>query len=152
MKRTDVIKLIISCSVPLAVGCAGSFFTNSLDWYQSLNKPVFNPPSWVFAPVWTVLYLLMGIAVFLIWKRGFADKTGRAALACFIMQLVFNALWTPVFFGMREPLIAFGVIILLAATIICFHRISKLSAALLIPYIIWVSFAAVLNASICMLN
>ena len=157
MKRTEVIKLIISCSVPLAVGFSGSFFTaNSMDWYQTLAKPVFNPPNWIFAPVWTVLYLLMGVSVFLIWRRGLANKIGKVALACFILQLVFNTGWTPVFFGAKQPLIAFGVIILLwlaiAATIICFNRISKVSAILLVPYIVWVSFAAILNASICVLN
>ncbi len=157
MKRADVVKLIVCCGVPLAIGYAGSFFTaNSMDWYQSLDKPAFNPPNRIFAPVWTVLYLLMGIAVFLIWQRGLSDKLGKVALACFILQLVFNAIWTPIFFGMKQPLIAFGVIILLwlsiAATIICFYRVSKLSAVLLVPYIVWVSFAAVLNAAICILN
>ncbi len=160
MQKTGKIytaKLIISCAVPLAVGFSGSFWTaNSMDWYQTLNKPVFNPPNWVFAPVWTVLYLLMGIAVFLVWKRGLVDKAGKVAVACFILQLIFNAVWTPIFFGMRQPLIAFGDIILLwlatAATIICFNRINKLSAILLVPYIIWVSFAAVLNGAICAMN
>ncbi|MGA2916782.1 MAG: TspO/MBR family protein [Sedimentisphaerales bacterium] len=157
MKRSDVIKLIISCTVPLAVGYGGSFWTaNSMDWYQTLAKPAFNPPGWIFAPVWTMLYLLMGIAVFLVWQRGLADKAGKVALATFILQLVFNALWMPIFFGMKQPLIAFGVVILLwlaiAGTIICFYRVNKLSAILLLPYIIWVSFAAVLNASICVLN
>jgi tryptophan-rich sensory protein len=157
MKRAEVVKLIICCSVPLAIGFAGSFFTaNSMDWYQTLAKPAFNPPSWVFAPVWTVLYLLMGISAFLVWRKGLADIAARVALACFILQLVFNALWTLIFFGAKQSLIAFGDIILLwlaiAATIICFYRVSKLSAILLVPYIVWVSFAAVLNAAICMLN
>jgi len=165
MKRDEVVKLIICCSVPLAIGFAGSFFTaNSMDWYQTLAKPAFNPPSWVFAPVWTVLYLLMGISAFLVWtstssvesRKKPANAAVKVALSCFILQLVFNALWTPVFFGAKQPLVAFGDIVLLwlaiAATIICFHRINKLSAILLIPYIIWVRFAAVLNAAICMLN
>ncbi len=156
MKRAEVIKLVISCSVPLAVGFGGSFFTGSLDWYQALAKPAFNPPSWAFAPVWTALYLLMGISAFLVWGKEPADAAVKVALACFVLQLVFNALWTPIFFGARQPLIAFGDIILLwlaiAATIICFYRVNKLSAILLVPYIIWVSFAAVLNAAICMLN
>lgn len=156
MKSNNVIKLVISCGVPLAVGLGGSFFVNSFNWYNSLNKPVFNPPGWIFVPVWTVLYLLMGVSFFLVWKRGFADKSGRAALACFILQLVFNAVWTPIFFGMKQPLIAFADIILLwlaiAATIICFYKVSKTSAILLVPYIAWVSFAVVLNAAIWMLN
>jgi tryptophan-rich sensory protein len=156
MKPVEVIKLIICCGVPLAVGFGGSFFTNSLDWYQTLAKPAFNPPSWVFAPVWTVLYLLMGVSAFLVWRKGPADTAVKVALACFVLQLVFNALWTPIFFGAKQPLIAFADIVLLwlaiAATIICFYRVCKLSAILLVPYILWVSFAAVLNASICMLN
>jgi tryptophan-rich sensory protein len=157
MKRAEVVKLIICCSVPLAIGFAGSFFTaNSMDWYQTLAKPAFNPPSWVFAPVWTVLYLLMGISAFLVWRKEPANAAVKVALSCFILQLVFNALWTPIFFGAKQPLIAFGDIVLLwlaiAATIICFHRINKLSAILLVPYIVWVSFAAVLNAAICMFN
>lgn len=157
MKSADILKLLISCLVPEVVGFGGSFFvTNSIGWYQTLNKPFFNPPDWIFAPVWAVLYLLMGIAIFLIWLRGFADKLGKVALACFILQLIFNAIWTPIFFGAKQPLIAFGDIILLwlaiAATIICFSRINKISAILLVPYLLWVSFAAVLNASIYMLN
>jgi tryptophan-rich sensory protein len=156
MKRAEVIKLIICCSLPLAIGFAGTFFTNSLDWYQTLQKPAFNPPNWVFAPVWTVLYLLIGISFFLVWRKGLANAAGRTALACFILQLVFNALWTPIFFGAKQPLIAFADIVLLwlaiAATIVSFYKISKLSAILLVPYIVWVSFAAVLNAAICMLN
>jgi translocator protein len=156
MKPADVIKLIICCGVPLAIGFAGSFFMNSSDWYQTLQKPAFNPPNWVFAPVWTLLYLLMGVSAFLVWRKGLAGTAGRVALACFLLQVGFNAFWTPIFFGAKQPLIAFGDIILLwlaiAATIICFYRVSKLSAVLLVPYILWVSFAAVLNASICMLN
>jgi tryptophan-rich sensory protein len=156
MKRSEVIKLVICIILPLAVGFAGSFFTSSLDWYQSLNKPAFNPPSWIFAPVWTVLYLLMGISVFLVWRKEAENTAVKVALACFILQLVFNALWTPIFFGLKFPLIAFGDIILLwlaiVATIICFYRVYKLSAILLMPYLIWVSFAAILNAAICVLN
>lgn len=156
MKRAEVVKLIVCCGVPLAVGFSGSFFTNSLDWYQTLAKPAFNPPSWIFAPVWTLLYLLMGISTFLVWRKKPADAAVKVALACFILQLVFNAIWTPIFFGAKQPLVAFGDIVLLwlaiAATIISFYRVSKLSAILLIPYIIWVSFAVVLNAAICMLN
>lgn len=157
MKRPEVIKLIISCSVPLAVGFAGSFFTaNSLDWYHTLQKPAFNPPDWVFAPVWIVLYLLMGVSAFLVWRKEPADTVVKVALTCFILQLVFNAIWTPIFFGMKQPLIAFGDIIMLwlavAATIICFYRVSKISAVLLVPYIMWVSFAVILNVAICMLN
>ena len=156
MRRADIMKLIVCCGVPLVVGLAGSFFTNSIDWYQTLEKPAFTPPNWVFAPVWTALYLLMGISVFLVWQKGLTSAAGKSAFACFVFQLVFNGLWAPIFFGLKQPLIAFGDIIVLwlavVATFACFYRVSKLSAILFTPYVIWVSFAAILNASICMLN
>jgi benzodiazapine receptor len=143
--------------VPLAVGFAGSFFTNSsLDWYQTLAKPIFTPPGWLFAPVWTILYLLMGISAFLVWRKGLTTAAGKTAIAAFILQLVFNALWTPIFFGAKQPLFAFMDIIMLwlaiAATIATFKRVSTPAAILFIPYMAWVSFAAVLNAAIYMLN
>ena len=157
MKSGDIVKLIICCGVPLAIGFAGSFFTNSsLDWYQTLAKPVFTPPSWVFAPVWTVLYLLMGISAFLVWRKGLANAAGKTAAAAFILQLVFNALWVPIFFGAKQPLFAFMDIVVLwlaiVATIVSFQKVSRLSAVLLVPYMVWVSFATVLNAGIYMLN
>ena len=156
MKSNDIVKLIICCTVPLAIGFTGSFFTNSLDWYQTLAKPVFTPPSWVFAPVWTVLYLLMGIAAFLVWRKGLASAAGKTAAAAFILQLVFNALWVPIFFGVKQPLFAFMDIVVLwlaiAATVVSFKKVSKPAAVLLVPYMVWVSFATVLNAAIYMLN
>jgi benzodiazapine receptor len=157
MKPADIIKLIISCGLCLAVGLVGSFFTNSLSgWYQNLQKPPFNPPSWVFAPVWTILYLLMGVSAFLVWRSGPVTTAVKFALTCFLVQLAFNALWTPLFFLLRTPLAALVDIILLwfaiVATIISFHKVSTPAAILLAPYIIWVSFAAVLNAAICILN
>jgi translocator protein len=157
VKSNDIVKLIICCSVPLAIGFTGSFFTNSsLDWYQTLAKPVFTPPSWVFAPVWTALYLLMGIAAFLVWRKGLTSAAGKTAIAAFILQLVFNALWVPIFFGAKQPLFAFMDIVVLwlavITTIVSFKRVSKPAAILLIPYMAWVSFATVLNAGIYMLN
>jgi tryptophan-rich sensory protein len=142
--------------VPLAIGFTGSFFTNSSDWYQTLAKPLFTPPSWVFAPVWTVLYLLMGISAFLVWQKGLATAAGKTASAAFILQLVLNALWVPIFFGAKQPLFAFMDIVVLwlaiAATITSFQKVSKPAAILLVPYMAWVSFATVLNAGIYMLN
>lgn len=156
MKPNEIVKLIICCGVVLAVGFAGALFTNSSDWYQTLEKPAFTPPDWVFAPVWTALYLLTGVSVFLVWRKGLANAAGRIAIAAFILQLVFNALWMPIFFGVKQPLIAFGDIVLLwlatAATIISFQNVSRPAAILLVPYMAWVSFAAVLNAAICVLN
>ncbi len=156
-KLEDIKKLIICCGAVLAVGFAGAFFTNSgLDWYQGLAKPVFTPPNRIFGPVWTILYLLMGIALFLVWRKGFANAAGKTALAAFILQFVFNALWTPIFFWAKQPLIALGDIVILwlaiIATIVSFWKVSRAAGILLVPYIIWVSFAAVLNAVICMLN
>jgi tryptophan-rich sensory protein len=143
--------------VPLAIGFTGSFFTNSsLDWYQALAKPIFTPPSWVFTPVWTVLYLLMGIAAFLVWRKGLVSAAGKTAAAAFILQLVFNALWVPIFFGAKQPLFAFMDIVMLwlavITTVVSFKRVSKPAAILLVPYMAWVSFATVLNAGIYMLN
>jgi translocator protein len=154
----DIFKLCSSVLACLAVGFAGSFFTNSSvsSWYAGLKKPFFNPPSWVFAPVWTMLYVLMGVSAFLIWRQGLDDKKIRAALFAFIIQLTLNALWSPAFFAMKSALAGLGVIIFLwmaiSMTIFLFYRISKLASFLLLPYILWVSFAVVLNAAIFSLN
>ena len=154
----DILKLCSSVLACLAVGFTGSFFTNTSisSWYAGLNKPFFNPPSWVFAPVWTMLYVLMGVSAFLIWRQGLSDKKVQPALFAFIVQLALNALWSPAFFGMKSALAGLGVIIFLwmaiSITIFLFYRISKLASFLLLPYILWVSFALVLNAAIFFLN
>lgn len=157
MKANEIVKLVICCGVVLGVGFAGSFFVaNSSQWYQGLEKPAFTPPSYVFGPVWTVLYLLIGVSAFLVWRKGITNAAGRTAAAAFILQLIFNAAWTPIFFGVKQPLIALGDIVMLwlaiIAMIISFWKVSKPAAILLVPYIIWVSLAAVLNTAICMLN
>ncbi|OQA02729.1 MAG: TspO/MBR family protein [Planctomycetes bacterium ADurb.Bin401] len=157
MKRSEIIKLIIICVVILALGYSGSFFVREADnWYESLKKPIFTPPGWFFGPVWTVLYLLMGVAFFLVLRSGTGTAKGKTATACFIFQFVFNLLWTPLFFGLKQPLIAFGDIVILwlavLATVGSFYRVSKIAGLLLVPYFIWISFAAILNASICLLN
>jgi translocator protein len=125
-------------------------------WYRALNKPSFSPPNWVFGPVWTVLYLLMGISAFLIWEKGLNKKEVRVALIYFLIQLICNFLWSLLFFGFYSPLIAlidiFVLWVAISLTIIKFHSISKPAAYLLIPYLLWVSFAAVLNLSIVVLN
>jgi translocator protein len=154
----NIFKLCSSVLVCLAVGFAGSFFTNSSigSWYVTLKKPFFNPPSWIFAPVWTMLYVLMGVSAFIIWRKGLDKERVRHALFAFIVQLTLNALWSPVFFGMKSTLAGLGVIIFLwmaiSTTIFLFYRISKLASFLLLPYILWVSFATVLNAAIFALN
>jgi tryptophan-rich sensory protein len=159
MKLANPAKLIVSCAVPILVGVAGSLFTTAdtlNNWYAKLNKPAFNPPDWVFGPVWTTLYILMGIAAFLVWQKGLDNKLVRVALLCFVVQLALNALWTPLFFGLRSPLAGLiDIVLLLSAidlTTILFLRISKPAAVLLAPYILWVLFATILNASIFLLN
>jgi len=149
----NIIKLIISISICLLAGFVGSIFTSKSipAWYASLNKPVFNPPNWVFAPVWTTLYILMGISLYLVW-----NTNNKLAMIIFAVQLVLNVAWSILFFGLKSPLLAFIEIIILwiaiLTTIFKFHNIVPTSAYLLIPYILWVSFAALLNYSIWMLN
>lgn len=139
-------------------GLIGSLFTApSVDtWYTTLQKPSFTPPGWLFAPVWTVLYILMGISVFLVWLKGWKSSLARRALGIFFIQLILNAVWSVLFFGLKLPLVAFGEIVLLWGTIgmmiFNFHKVSRWAAYLQIPYILWVTFAAVLNFSLWTLN
>ena len=153
-KMKKIWKLLISLVIPFLASAIGGLFTASSvsTWYLTLIKPSFNPPSWVFGPVWTILYLLMGISLYLVWIKKF-DKN---AFTFFGIQLVLNALWSILFFGLKSPLFAFIEIVLLwiaiLITVIYFYRINKISAYLLIPYILWVSFAAILNFAIFILN
>jgi tryptophan-rich sensory protein len=152
------IKLIISVLACLLAGFVGSAATmpSIPTWYASLQKPAFNPPNWIFAPVWTTLFIMMGVAAFLVWDKGLENKKVRISLAIFCLQLLLNVLWSVLFFGMHSPLYAFIDIMMLwasiLATIIYFHRISAAAAYLLIPYILWVSFASALNLFIVILN
>ncbi len=158
MKLTIVIKLIVCLAVTFSAAFIGSLFTRGAipDWYANLNKPSFTPPNWLFGPVWTILYLLMAISAFIIWKKGLANPAVRIALAFYLIQLVLNALWSVIFFGWNMPGLSFIEILLLwtaiGLTIITFARVSIPAALLLVPYILWVSFAAVLNFSIWLLN
>jgi translocator protein len=159
MKPANIIKLVVSCAVPFVVGIMGSLFMTAdtlSNWYANLNKPFFNPPNWIFGPVWTTLYIMMGISAFLIWRKGLDNKVVRLALSCFIIQLFLNAIWTPLFFGLHSPLLGLIDIVLLLnaiiVTIFVFSKISCPAALLLVPYLAWVSFATVLNASIYLLN
>ena len=154
----DAIRLAGSILVCLLAGLIGSFATRAKipGWYAGLEKPSFNPPAWLFGPVWTALYILMGIALFLVWRKGLAARGVKAALLVFLLQLVLNALWSFAFFGAESPLAGLVVIIALWATIVAtiaaFAPLSPGAAVLLAPYILWVSFAAILNASIYFLN
>jgi len=124
-------------------------------WYAGLNKPSWNPPGWVFGPVWSALYTMMAVAAWLVWQRG-GFGAQRKALAWFIIQLALNAAWTPLFFGLHLPSVAFGEILLLWAAIVAtlraFFQVNNLAGWLLTPYLAWVSFAAVLNFTIWRLN
>jgi benzodiazapine receptor len=148
----NFIKLIISVVICEVAGIIGSLFTAPAvkTWYPNLIKPSFRPPNWLFAPVWTTLFLMMGIAMFLIWNK---DRKG---LGVFFIQLFFNILWSVMFFGLKSPLLGFIVIVILwfliLATIVKFFKVSKTAGWLLVPYILWVTFASILNFSILILN
>ena len=158
MKLNNFFKLIIAVGVSELAGVIGLVFTISSipTWYAGLVKPALSPPSWVFGPVWTTLYFLMGIAVFLVWKKGLERKDVKMALGIFGLQLFLNAIWSVIFFGLRNPGWAFVDIILLwlviLGTTIVFYKVSRLAVFLLLPYILWVSFAGYLNYSILILN
>lgn len=151
-------KLFISILIPVLVGAISGFFTSSgvNGWYALANKPWFNPPNWIFAPVWTTLYILMGIALFSVWRSD-ADKTIKlTAIILFTVQLTLNFFWSIIFFKLQQPGWAFAEIIvmwlMIVLTIFWFGKISATAAWLLVPYICWVSFASVLNYSIWRLN
>lgn len=151
-------KIIIAVAVCLGIGLMSSFAVQSsiYTWYTTLNKPTFTPPNWVFAPVWTILYVLMGFAAGLVWSRGFYHKWVKTAIYHFIFQLLLNGLWSVVFFGFKNTgfalLIIIALLILIALTYKWFKIVNKTAAYLLIPYFLWVCFATVLNASIWFLN
>jgi len=157
-RSRDIYKLVVSIVACQCAGLIGSIFTSSAisTWYATLEKPPFTPPNWLFFPAWITLYVLMGVSAFLIWRRGLDDRRTRVALLIFLIQLILNALWSVVFFGLQSPL--YGVIVIVALwaailfTLLRFFKISKAAGILLIPYILWVSFAAVLNTSILVLN
>ncbi|MPM07964.1 Tryptophan-rich protein TspO [bioreactor metagenome] len=157
MTRRNILKLVISLIIPLAIGfIAGQFTSDAIPgWYASLNKPSFNPPDWIFGPVWTVLYVLMGISLFMIWSRPRSQQRTLAVMA-FLLQMTLNFAWTFLFFYYQQMGFALADILLLLASIIFmmirFHRVSKLSAWLNFPYLLWVSFATALNVAYLVLN
>jgi tryptophan-rich sensory protein len=142
----------------LTIGFLSSFATQSSvnDWYLELNKPSFNPPNWIFAPVWTLLYIMMGIAAGIVWAKGFYHIWVKTALYHFGIQLLFNALWSIIFFGFKNPfgalLVILTLLVLLIFTIKWFKVVSTTAAYLLIPYLLWVCFATALNYKIWELN
>ncbi|MGZ5286575.1 MAG: TspO/MBR family protein [Flavisolibacter sp.] len=151
-------KLLISILIPLGIGFLGSYFTRpEIDtWYQTIQKPSWQPPSWIFGPVWTTLYIMMGIAFFLVWKNQSGNHNKKPAMIFWCLQLVLNFFWSYIFFNRHELGLALAEIILLwifiLITIILFGRVSKVAAWLMVPYISWVSFAAMLTYTIYSLN
>jgi benzodiazapine receptor len=158
MSWTDVIKLVVSIVACEAAGGIGAIFTTPAipTWYASLKKPSFTPPNSVFGPIWITLYLLMGIAVFLVWREGLSQEGVTIAFTVFWVQLVLNILWSVIFFGLRSLLggmiLIFLLWIAILVNIILFFRVSPIAGGLLIPYIIWVSIATNLNVQVWKLN
>lgn len=152
----NIPKLALSIGLCLGAGVLGSIFTISSipTWYATLNKPPFSPPNWVFGPVWTTLYILMGISLYLVWVS--KSKVKSSALNIFWIQLALNTLWSIIFFGLKNPSLAFVDIIALwiviFLTIKSFYKINKLAGNLLVPYLLWVTFATILNLSVVILN
>jgi benzodiazapine receptor len=154
---SKIIKLVLAVLICQGAGLIGAVFTSSSvgGWYKTLTKPSFNPPSWLFGPVWISLYLLMGVSLYLVWIR-WPEPGTFPALVFFGVQLILNTLWSVVFFGIQRPGLAFLEIIFLFAaisvTVILFFKISRPAAYLMIPYLLWVAFASVLNGFIWRLN
>ncbi len=153
-----VLKFIISIIICQSAGIFGSLFTfdSISDWYVTLEKPAFAPPNWIFGPVWITLYFLMGLSLYIVWKDELKSKTRNAFFVVFGIQLILNALWSFLFFGLRSPFLGLLDIILLdimvIVTIIYAKSISKLAMILLIPYLIWIVFASYLNYVIFLVN
>ncbi|MEN9338507.1 MAG: hypothetical protein RI945_232 [Candidatus Parcubacteria bacterium] len=158
MKFSNTFKFLVSIIIAEGTGLIGSIFTmpNIPTWYADIVKPSWVPPSSVFAPVWTLLFFLMGLAFFLVWKKGFKMKNVKTGMTMFLVQLLLNIIWSILFFGLQNPGAAFVEIIILwifiLFTIISFSKVSKLAAWLLVPYIAWVTFASILNYTIWILN
>ena len=154
-----IVKMIVAVAVCFGASAVGALFMNADSintWYAQLQKPAITPPDWVFAPAWTILYIMMAISVFLVWNKGLDHPKVKIAIALFLIQLALNAAWTPMFFGFHLILPALIDIVVLfmaiLATLLVFKGISSRASILLIPYLIWVGYAAVLNALIWHLN
>jgi tryptophan-rich sensory protein len=155
---SNIVKAIIAIAIPLIVGGTSGFFTVTgvESWYQTIQKPSWNPPNWIFGPVWTTLYIMMGIALFLVWKEDTSSELKKIAVGLFTVQLVLNFFWSFIFFSQQQPgwalveIVVLWIFILL--TIFAFAQVNKTAAWLLVPYISWVSFATILNYTIWQLN
>lgn len=153
----DILALVLLVGLCLGVGGLGGAVTaeSVTTWYATLNKPSFNPPNWIFGPVWTALYILMGVAAWRVWRAADRD-TARGPLAVFALQLAVNLGWSVAFFGLRNPGLAVVVILaldlLVLATALMFRRIDRLATWLLVPYLAWISFATLLNVTIWRIN
>jgi len=146
---------IIIVQVAGLIGSAASFRAIN-SWYAFLVKPTFNPPNWLFGPVWTTLYILMGVALYRVWNKGLGKKRVRVAFWLFIVHLFFNTGWSVVFFGFHSLFGGFIALLVLWAMIVAliwkFYEIDRWAAFLLVPYLLWVSFAGVLNVALWLLN
>ncbi len=157
-KKGDIAKLVISILIPLIVGFTSSLatFGSITTFFDVLNKPSWTPPAWAFGPIWTTLYILMGIALFLVWRKGWDRKDVKIAIGVFALQLILNFFWTIIFFGFKSlfggliEIVFLWIAILI--NIILFYRISKAAGLLLVPYIIWVTIASYLNYTVFLLN
>lgn len=158
MESRELLKVVAFITLCQLAGVLGSVFTYASipTWYASLQKPTFTPPNWLFGPAWLTLYTLMGISLYIVWKKGLDKKDVRLSVGLFGAQLALNSLWSFLFFGLKDLRLAFFEIVVLwvfiVASIASFYKVSKKAAMLLVPYILWVSFAALLNYSVWMLN
>jgi len=157
MNFTDTLKLVASVILCQITGFLGSFFTTPAipTWYKTLNKPFFTPPTWIFTPVWIILFILMGISLFFVWRNPDHPQF-KPALIFFFVQLILNVLWSFAFFGRKSPFLGLLDIVVLWIAILLTIRysfkVSKFAGVLLIPYLLWVSFASLLNFSLWILN
>ena len=158
MSGSTILKLVASVLFCQAAGLLGALATTPSigGWFKGLVKPSFNPPNWIFGPVWTTLYLMMGVALFLVWRRGLKTAGVKAALVLFLIQLALNVLWSVLFFGLHQPAPAFFEIaalwVFILLTMLKFFGLSRPAGWLLFPYLLWVSFASVLNFFLWRLN
>lgn len=154
----SIVRLVLCLMLCLAIGVVGSQFTvrEIPTWYASLAKPWWTPPAAVFPVVWTLLYILIAVSLWRLWERAPVSRRGALAAVLFFAQLILNAIWTPVFFGLHATQVALAIIVILlgliAATIVVLHRIDRPAALLLVPYLLWVAYASTLNAGIVVLN
>jgi len=157
-KQTDWIKLVLSVVGAVVAGSSGAVFTAGAvnSWYREINKPWFTPPSWLFGPAWTTLFILMGIAFYLVWMKGFKSEKSKRAFKFYLTQFAFNIAWSGIFFGMGNFWLAFMEILvlwwLILQTIKSFTEVDRRAGMLLWPYLAWVTFASTLNFAVAWLN